>query len=43
MAHQAGVRHVVLTHHLPDVVPTFDRGDYAGVVTVGEDLQSFEA
>ena len=43
MAHRAGVGHVVLTHHLPDATPTFERGNYSGVVSIGEDLQSFEA
>lgn len=41
MAGEAEVGHVVLTHHLPDVVPQFDRGTYAGDVTIGEDLASF--
>lgn len=38
MAHAASVGHVVLTHHLPDVVPAFERGGYTGSVTVGADL-----
>lgn len=42
MAREAGVGHVVLTHHLPDVSPSFDRGDFAGMVTIGADLMTVE-
>lgn len=42
MAHDAGVGHVVLTHHLPDVTPTFERGPFTGDVTIGEDLLRLE-
>ncbi|KAI9024863.1 beta-lactamase-like protein [Hyaloraphidium curvatum] len=44
MARAAGVKHVVLTHHLPEVgVPSFDAEGYEGKVTVGEDLMVVEA
>jgi ribonuclease Z len=43
MAHRAKVGHVVLTHHLPDTTPTFERGNYPGVVTIGEDFDTYEA
>ncbi len=38
IAAKAGVAKVVLTHHLPGVVPDFDASNYAGEVVTGEDL-----
>jgi ribonuclease Z len=42
MARQAGVGHVVLTHHLPDTTPAYDLDGYTGRVTVGDDLAVIE-
>ena len=38
MAAAAAVRRVVLTHHLPNIIPEFDASDYAGEVIIGSDL-----
>jgi ribonuclease Z len=42
IAAQAGVAKVVLTHHLPGVVPEFDSAGYAGEIVTGEDLDIIE-
>jgi len=42
MAAAAGAGTVVLTHHLPGVVPAFDASDFAGEVIVGADLEVIE-
>lgn len=38
MATKAGVRKVVLTHHLPGVVPQFDASRFDGEVIIGNDM-----
>jgi ribonuclease Z len=38
MAAAAGVRRVVLTHHLPEAQPQFDSSAYDGEVLIGSDL-----
>jgi len=38
MATMAGVPKVVLTHHLPSVIPEFDASNCAGEVIIGNDL-----
>lgn len=43
MAAAASVGHVVLTHHLPDIVPAFERGGFDGRVTIGADLMTIDA
>ena len=44
MAKEAGVKHVVLTHHLPDLQgkPDYEMLGYEGKVTVGDDLDVVE-
>lgn len=41
MAAAAGVGHVVLTHHLPEGVPTIDPGDFEGRISIGGDLDRY--
>lgn len=40
MANAAGVKTVVLTHHLPEVTPSVDVSGYSGTVVIGQDLQT---
>jgi ribonuclease BN (tRNA processing enzyme) len=42
MATRAGVKRLVLTHHLPGAIPDIESASYPGEVIVGNDLDRFE-
>ncbi|MDG2284085.1 MAG: hypothetical protein P8N43_00950 [Alphaproteobacteria bacterium] len=42
MATRAGVKKLVLTHHLPGAMPDIESASFPGDVIVGNDLDRFE-
>ena len=42
MATRAGVKRLVLTHHLPGAIPDVESASFPGEVIVGNDLGRFE-